>query len=81
MAKGSNPPHIAGVLKELLPLTVGLELAGAGGGGFIVAILHRTINKAKITNKVKDLNESMISKDVGELVLYDVDIDIDVDVV
>lgn len=76
MAKGSNPPLIAQVLRQLQPFTVGLELAGAGGGGFIVALLARTASKTNIKERIAEMNgKEEIRVSLGELKLYDVSID------
>lgn len=75
MAKGSNPPLIASILKSIKPLTVGLELAGAGGGGFVVVLLRKHLKKEEIEKKVQEINTNEQYKALGEVKLYDVSID------
>jgi galactokinase/mevalonate kinase-like predicted kinase len=59
MAKGSNPPHIARILNELKPLSVGLELTGAGGGGFVFIILKKELHKQQLVEKVNQIQNSL----------------------
>jgi galactokinase/mevalonate kinase-like predicted kinase len=56
MAKGSNPPHISKVLDRLSSMSKGIELAGAGGGGFVVVILNRDCSKQGLQMLIDELN-------------------------
>jgi galactokinase/mevalonate kinase-like predicted kinase len=58
MATGSNPPHISKILKRLSTVSKGSELAGAGGGGFIVIILKRDCSKQDLQQSVDEINKS-----------------------
>jgi hypothetical protein len=58
MAEGSNPPHISKILNRLSSVSKGLELAGAGGGGFIVVVLNRDCSKPDLQGLIDEINAS-----------------------
>lgn len=59
----SNPPIIAHLLSHLSPHLEGFSLAGAGGGGFLAAILKPGLEKDQV---VKEVREAMALDREGE---------------
>ena len=57
MAAGSEPPRITRILNAIRPLSVGLGLAGAGGGGFIIVILRSDVQLSSLTDALKSLED------------------------
>lgn len=50
----SHPPVVAQLLSHLNPYIEGFSLAGAGGGGFLAAILKPGLNKDQVVREVKE---------------------------
>ncbi|KAF9903280.1 hypothetical protein EC991_004008 [Linnemannia zychae] len=50
----SHPPVLAQLLSHLNPYIEGFSLAGAGGGGFLAAILKPDLEKEQVVQKVKE---------------------------
>ncbi|KAF9942134.1 hypothetical protein BGZ65_008779 [Modicella reniformis] len=49
----SNPPVLARLLTHLDPYIEGASLAGAGGGGFLVALLKSNLSREDVVSKVR----------------------------
>lgn len=50
----SHPPIIAHLLSHLSPHLEGFSLAGAGGGGFLAAILKPGLEKEQVVKEVRE---------------------------
>ena len=49
----SNPDGVVRLMEALRPICAGLSLCGAGGGGFIVALLKRGIEEASLRSCIQ----------------------------
>jgi len=56
LAPGSEPEMVREVLDVLGPMSVGAGLAGAGGGGFLVAILNEGVDRREAMRLVRKIN-------------------------
>jgi len=56
LAPGSEPELVRQVLDVLDPLSVGAGLAGAGGGGFLVAILKEGVDRGQAMRLIREIN-------------------------
>ena len=55
LAPGSEPQLVTKILQVLQPLIVGGGLAGAGGGGFLAALLRPEVSLATVREKVRNI--------------------------
>lgn len=55
LAPGSEPELVQRILAALRPLCLGASLAGAGGGGFLVAILKENVKKEEAVSLIRSL--------------------------
>ena len=53
LASGSEPQLVRSILDTLEPFIVGGSLAGAGGGGFLAAILRDDADRATAVEEVR----------------------------
>ena len=55
LAPGSEPQLVTNILQVLQPLIVGGGLAGAGGGGFLAALLRPEVSMETVREKVRNI--------------------------
>ena len=55
LAPGSEPQLVTDILRVLQPLIVGGGLAGAGGGGFLAALLRPEVSLEAVREKVRNI--------------------------
>ena len=55
LAPGSEPQLVTNILQVLHPLILGGGLAGAGGGGFLAALLRPGVRVEEVREKVRNI--------------------------
>ena len=55
LAPGSEPQLVTNILQVLQPLILGGGLAGAGGGGFLAALLRPGVRVEEVREKVRNI--------------------------
>lgn len=53
LAPGAEPQLVKNILQVLDPYILGGSLAGAGGGGFMTAVLRDGVNRDEVVEKVR----------------------------